>query len=356
MVMSGYARSTFAAATLGVSLALSSPAPAQEFPTKTITIIVPFAAGGAGDILARIVGPRLEKKWGQSVVVEHRPGAGGVVGAVAAARAPADGHTLIIAPSPTMAVNVTLFKKLPYDPAADFTPLALAAATPFVLVVNPQLPVKSVKEFIAYAKAQPQPLNYATSGPGVPHHLFMELLKSMTGLQMTAVPYKGSLPALNDVVAGHVPDDVRRSRPGARARCRAGACARSACPWRRACAAIPDVPPINDDLPGFDVSSWQMFAVPSGTPRAVSEKLHAELNAILAAPDVRAQITKAGMLPMDTRSIAQLESSCARRSRAGATWSARPASKAPCKNSWSPLRLRAAAGLRQAVDNRRALA
>ncbi len=306
MVMSGYARSTFAAATLGVSLALSSPAPAQEFPTKTLTIIVPFAAGGAGDILARIVGPRLEKKWGQSVVVEHRPGAGGVVGAVAAARAPADGHTLIIAPSPTMAVNVTLFKKLPYDPAADFTPLALAAATPFVLVVNPQLPVKSVKDFIAYAKAQPQPLNYATSGPGVPHHLFMELLKSMTGLQMAAVPYKGSLPALNDVVAGHVPAMFVDLGP-ALGQVQGGGVRALGVSMATRVAAIPDVPPINDDLPGFDVSSWQMFATPSGTPRPVAEKLHAELSAILAAPDVRAQITKAGMLPMDTPSIAQLE-------------------------------------------------
>lgn len=285
---------------------LAAPAQAQDFPTKPITIVVPFAAGGAGDILARLVGPRLEQKWGQSVVVENRPGAGGVIGAVAAARAPADGHTLIIAPSPTMAVNVTLFKKLPYDPAADFTPLAMAAATPFVLVVNPKVPVKTVAEFVKYVKAQPQPLTYATSGPGVPHHLFMELLKSMTGMQMSPVPYKGSLPALNDVVAGHVPAMFVDLGP-ALGQVRGGGVRALGVSMAKRVEAISDVPPINETVPGFDVASWQMFATPSGTPRPVSEKLHAELKAILAAPDVRAQIAKVGMLPMETGSVAELE-------------------------------------------------
>lgn len=295
------------AATAAVAVALiTGAAAAQEFPTKPITIVVPFAAGGAGDILARIVGPRLEAKWGQPIVVEHRPGAGGVVGAVAAARAPADGYTLIIAPSPTMAVNVTLFKKLPYDPAVDFTPLALAAATPFVLVVTPSVPVKSVREFIEFAKKQPQPLNYATSGPGVPHHLFMELLKSMTGAAMTPVPYKGSLPALNDVVAGHVPTMFVDLGP-ALGQVQGGGVRALGVSMARRVEMIPDVPPIADTLPGFDVSSWQMFAVSAGTPAPIAAKLHGELKAILAAPDVRAQILKAGMLPMETGSIADLQ-------------------------------------------------
>jgi len=297
------ARAAIACAALGL---LATSAAAQEFPTKPITIIVPFAAGGAGDILARIVGPRLEAKWGQPVIAEHRPGAGGVVGAVAAARATADGHTLVIAPSPTMAVNVTLFKKLPYDPATDFTPLALAAATPFVLVVNPGLPVKSVKEFIDYAKKQPQPVNYATSGPGVPHHLFMELLKSMTGAAMTPVPYKGSLPALNDVVAGHVPTMFVDLGP-ALGQVQGGGVRALGVSMARRVELIPDVPPINETLPGFDVSSWQMFAVAAGTPKAVVDKLHGELKAILAAPEIRAQILKAGMLPMDTGSVSDLQ-------------------------------------------------
>ncbi len=184
---------------------LATPAVAQDYPTKPVTIIIPFAAGGAGDILARILSPRLEKAFGKPFVVENKPGAGGVIGAVATARAEPDGHTIMIAPSPTMAVNVTLFKKLPYDPVADFVPLAMAAQTPFVLVVNPALPIKSVADLIKWVKEQKGKVSYATAGPGVPHHLFAELLKSMTGIEMSPVPYKGSVPAVTDVVAGHVP-------------------------------------------------------------------------------------------------------------------------------------------------------
>ena len=187
------------------ALLLATPAAAQDYPTKPVTIVIPFAAGGAGDILARILSPRLEKAFGRPFVVENKPGAGGVIGAVATARAEPDGHTIMIAPSPTMAVNVTLFKKLPYDPAADFVPLAMAAQTPFVLVVNPALPIKSVADLIKWVKEQKGKVSYATAGPGVPHHLFAELLKSMTGIEMSPVPYKGSVPAITDVVAGHVP-------------------------------------------------------------------------------------------------------------------------------------------------------
>ncbi|MGZ5895314.1 MAG: Bug family tripartite tricarboxylate transporter substrate binding protein, partial [Xanthobacteraceae bacterium] len=177
---------------------------AQDFPTRPVTMIVPFAPGGAGDILARMLEPRLEQKWGRPLLIENKPGAGGVIGAVATAKAEPDGYTLMIAPSATMAVNVSLFKSLPYDPSADFVPLAMAAQTPFVLVVNPDLPIHSLADLIKYAKEK-GPLSYATAGPGVPHHLFAELLKSMTGIDMSPVAYRGSLPALNDVVAGHVP-------------------------------------------------------------------------------------------------------------------------------------------------------
>ncbi len=187
------------------ALLLATPAAAQDYPTKPVTIVIPFAAGGAGDILARILSPRLEEAFGQPFVVENKPGAGGVIGAVATARAAPDGHTIMIAPSPTMAVNVTLYKKLPYDPVADFVPLAMAAQTPFVLVVNPALPIKSVADLIKWVKEQKGKVSYATAGAGVPHHLFAELLKSMTGIEMSPVPYKGSVPAITDVVAGHVP-------------------------------------------------------------------------------------------------------------------------------------------------------
>ena len=188
-----------------VFVALQSISQAQDYPTRPVTIVVPFSPGGAGDILARMLGQRLEQKWGNAFIVENKTGAGGVIGVSAVAKAVPDGYTLLVAGSPQMAANVSLFKNLSYDPVADFVPLALAAQTPFVLVVNPELPVHSVADLIRFAKERAGNLSYATAGIGTPHHLFAELLKSMTGIDMSPVPYRGSLPALNDVVAGHVP-------------------------------------------------------------------------------------------------------------------------------------------------------
>lgn len=295
----------FAAALLGATLA-SPAAQAQDFPRKAITIVVPFAAGGGGDILARMIGPKLEAKWGQGIVVENRPGAGGNIGATAVARAPADGYTLLLAGSPQFAVNVTLFKKLPYDPVNELTPLAMIAATPFVLVVNPSVPVKTVKEFIDYAKASPQPLSYATAGYGVPHHLYMELLKSMTGVSMTPVPYKGSVPSLSDVVAGHVPVMFVDLGPGL-GQMQAGAVRPLGVSLARKLDVLPNVPPVNDTLPGFDVASWQMFAAPSGTPRPILDKLSADLRAVLETPEIAQSISKAGMLPLPPSNIEDLQ-------------------------------------------------
>jgi tripartite-type tricarboxylate transporter receptor subunit TctC len=271
-----------------------------------VTIVVPFAAGGGGDILARMAAPRLEAKWGVPVVIENKPGAGGNIGATAVARAAPDGYTLLLAGSPQYAVNVTLFKKLPYDPVADFTPLAMAAATPFVLVVNPDVPAKSVAEFVAYAKAQPQPLVYATAGFGVPHHLFMELLKSMTGLSMTPVPYTGSAPSLRDVVGGHVPVMFVDLGPGL-GQMQAGAVRPLGVSMARRLEALPDVPPVNDTIPGFDVAYWQMYAVPAGTPRDIVAKLNADLRAVLELPELQDQVSKAGMLPREPGSVEQLQ-------------------------------------------------
>lgn len=289
-----------------VVAAFCAPALAQDFPRRAVTIVVPFAAGGGGDILARMAAPRLEAKWGVPVVIENKPGAGGNIGATAVARAAPDGYTLLLAGSPQYAVNVTLFKKLPYDPVADFTPLAMAAATPFVLVVNPDVPAKSVAEFVAYAKAQPQPLVYATAGFGVPHHLFMELLKSMTGLSMTPVPYTGSAPSLRDVVGGHVPVMFVDLGPGL-GQMQAGAVRPLGVSMARRLEALPDVPPVNDTIPGFDVASWQMYAVPAGTPRDIVTKLNADLRAVLELPELQDQVSKAGMLPREPGSVEQLQ-------------------------------------------------
>ena len=278
---------------------------AQDFPTRPVTMIVPFAPGGAGDILARMLEPRLEQKWGKPLLIENKPGAGGVIGAVATAKAEPDGYTLMIAPSATMAVNVSLFKSLPYDPAADFVPLAMAAQTPFVLVVNPDLPVHSLADLIKYAKEK-GPLSYATAGPGVPHHLFAELLKSMTGIDMSPVAYRGSLPALNDVVAGHVPLMFVDIGPSLGI-IRAGKVRPLGISTKARFAGLPDVPPLAEvGVPEFDAASWQMIVAPSKTPAPIAEKLHADLKNFLETPEVRDQIVKNGMLPIGSPSISEL--------------------------------------------------
>jgi tripartite-type tricarboxylate transporter receptor subunit TctC len=184
-----------AAAVAGLS---ASPlAWTQDYPTRAVTIVVPFTPGGSTDIIARMLAQRLEQRLGKSFVVENRPGAGTIIGATAVAKTAPDGYVLLMAPSSTMAVNVTLYKKLPYDPPTDFIPLAGLARVPFVLLVNPSLPVHSLLELIAYAKARPGQLSFASVGPGVPHHLYAELLMSTAGIAMTHVPYKGT----HDIVA-----------------------------------------------------------------------------------------------------------------------------------------------------------
>ena len=289
-----------------VGALLCGVALAQDFPKRTVTIVVPFAAGGGGDILARMAAPRLEAKWGVPVVIENKPGAGGNIGATTVARAAPDGYTLLLAGSPQFAVNVTLFKNLPYDPVHDFIPLAMAAATPFVLVVNPKVPAMTVAEFIAYAKAQPQPLNYATAGFGVPHHLYMERLKSMTGVNMTPVPYRGSAPALSDVVAGHIPVMFVDLGPGL-GQMQAGAVRSLGGSLAKRLEALPDVPAINDTLPSFDVASWQMYAAPAGTPRDIVAKLNADLRDVLDQFQMQQQVSKAGMLPLDAGAVDELQ-------------------------------------------------
>ena len=250
-----------------ISALVFGPALAQDFPKRAVTIVVPFPAGGGGDILARMALQKLEAKWGVPVIVDNKPGAGGNIGATAVARAAPDGYTLLLAGSPQFAVNVTLYKNLPYDPVNDFVPLAMAAATPFVLVVNPQIPVKSVAEFIAYAKAQPEPMSYAIGGH-VPT-MFVDLGPGLGQIQA------GGVRALGSSMAKRL-------------------------------EALPGVPPVNDTVPGFDVASWQMYAAPSGTPREIVAKLNADLRSVLDLPDMKEQISRSGMLPLEPGSVEQL--------------------------------------------------
>jgi tripartite-type tricarboxylate transporter receptor subunit TctC len=283
------------------------PSYAQDYPTRTVTIVNPFAAGGGTDLLARMLAQKLEQRFGKSFVIENKTGAGSIIAAVAAQKAEPDGHTLLMAPSPTMAVNVSLYKNLPYDPVADFIPLALLAQTPFVLMVNPNLPVKSVTELIAYAQANPGKLTFASVGPGVPHHLFMELFKSMTGIRMSHAPYRGSLPALNDVVAGHIPLMFCDLGPAAGALA-AGKVRPLGISSKFRAPGYPDILPIAEaGVPGFDAVSWQMIVAPAKTPRPVVDKLHGELMRILATQDAKEQIVKYGFVPIDSPSVDGLQ-------------------------------------------------
>jgi tripartite-type tricarboxylate transporter receptor subunit TctC len=240
-------------------------------------------------------------------VVENRPGAGSVIGTAAGAKAVPDGYTLVMAGSGSLAISATLYKKLPYDPAKDFAPIALIGKIPFVLVVNPSLPVRSVAELIAYGKDNPGKLSYGSGGPGSPHHLYAEMLKSMTGIDMAHVPYKGSAPALTDVVAGHVPlmfSDTVPSLPLIReGKARAlGVSSATRLP------SAPEIPPIAEaGVPGFDVAGWGMIVAPAGTPDDIVRRLNTDLLNVLASPEVQQQIIRLGIVPAQPAPPAALQ-------------------------------------------------
>jgi tripartite-type tricarboxylate transporter receptor subunit TctC len=285
----------------------ASGAHAQEYPTRPITIIVPYTPGGSTEILARLVGQRLESRLGKPVMIENKPGAGTVIGANAVAKAAPDGYTLLMATPTPMAINVTVYKSLPYDPARSFVPLVMLAQSPFLLIVNPSLPVYSVRDLIAFAKQNPGRLSYGSGGPGAPHHLYAELLKSMAGIEMTHVPYKGSLPALNDVVAGHI-QLMFCDIPPAAGMIEAGKVRPLGVSTGTRVAAFPDIPTIAEaGVPGFAVAGWFMLAAPAGTPAPVIEKLHSELKSILAAPEMKDQLIKLNLIAMDTPSVADMQ-------------------------------------------------
>src|SRR5262245_30830238 len=282
---------------LATGPAVSVSAGAQDYPARQITLIAPGPAGGAVDARCRAVAPHLSDRLGKSVVVENRPGAGSVIGTAAGAKAAPDGYTVVMAGSGSLAISAALYKKLPYDPVKDLVPLVLAGRIPFFLVVNPSLPVRSVAELVSYAKEHPGKLTYASGGPGSPHHLNAELLKNMTGIEMTHVPYKGSARALTDVVAGHVPllfSDPVPALPLIRE--------------GKVRVLGVSIPPIAEaGVPGFDAAGWGVFSVPAGTPKEVVSKLQTALTAVLAMPDVQQQIVNLGMIPSSISSPEELE-------------------------------------------------
>jgi tripartite-type tricarboxylate transporter receptor subunit TctC len=278
--------------------AFAHPASAQTYPSRPVTIVAPYAAGGGADLIARLMAQKLSERLGQSFVVENRLGAGGVIAANSVARATPDGYTLFMGASTQLAIQVTLHKTLPYDPAADFMPVALVASVPFVLIVNPSLPVHSVPELIALAKQKPGQLTFGSSGVGGPPHLFTELLKTMTAIEMTHIPYKGTAQAMTDVIAGHVPiifSDLAPAIPQLKAgRLRALGIS-SAVRF----AGMPEIPPLAEaGVPGFDAVSWLALVAPAATPAEVIDKLHAAVKQIMAEPPVQQRFVDLGNIPL----------------------------------------------------------
>jgi len=276
----------FAAFAAGVS--------AQAYPTKPIRIVVPFPAGGTTDVLARAAAQKLAETLGQPAVVDNRPGAGGNIGAELVAKSAPDGYTLLMGTVGTHAINPGLYPKLPYDHVKDFAPVILVAGVPNVLVINPALPVNSVPELIAYAKANPGKLNFASSGNGTSIHLSAELFKTMAGVQMTHVPYKGSAPALQDLVGGQV-QLMFDNLPSSLALIKGGKLKALAVTSGARAAALPDVPTLAESgLPGFEASSWFGLLAPAGTPPPVIAKLNGEIAKWLATPEAKEKLLAQG--------------------------------------------------------------
>jgi tripartite-type tricarboxylate transporter receptor subunit TctC len=292
-------RKLFISTVGATALSLATAAFAQGYPSKPIRWIVPYPAGGGSDFFARTVTEKLSAQLGQTVVIDNRPGAATIVGAQEAARSAADGYTVFQGDSPTYAVNPSLYKKLPYNPQKDFAPVTLSARYAMVLVVNPAtLNVASVKDFIELAKKAAKPISFASVGSGTTHHLAMELFMQQSGIQLSHVPYKGSAPAIQDLMGGHVPVmflDMATALPNLKSgRIKAiGVASGQRLP------SLPNVPTIQESgLAGFEAWAWQGLAVPVGTPKDVISKLNAEFGKAAQDRTVRQKLADAGIEPL----------------------------------------------------------
>ncbi len=281
-------------------LALALPAGAvraETYPAKPIRFVVPWPAGGVADTVARVVADKLSERLGQRLVVENKPGAAGNIGMAQVAAAPADGYTLVLTPTGNLTVNQSLFKNLQFDTARDFLPLTLLATVPNVLVVGKSLPVKNVTELVAYAKANPGKLSFASPGAGSGAHLAGELLKAEAGIDMLHVPYTGIAPAMNDVVGERV-SMMFLGISSALPQITAGALKPLAIAALQRSPQLPDVPLVADSgFPGFDVTSWYGIAVRSGTPPEIVDLLYREIVEVLKLPDVKERFTGMGVEP-----------------------------------------------------------
>jgi tripartite-type tricarboxylate transporter receptor subunit TctC len=287
----------YLASTLLVCLPLVATAQASDFPTKAIRIVVPFPPGGATDAAARLVAVKMAEHWGQPVLVDNRAGAGGNVGSELVAKSPADGYTLVMGVTGSHAINTSLYARMPYDPVADFVAISQVAVVPNVLVVHPSVPAKNLAELMALAKKEPGKLNYASLGNGTAAHLGMEMLKSEAGVDITHVPYKGSAPAVSDLLAGQVQMMVD-GLPSALPHVKAGKLRAIALTSLHRAPSLPDLPTIAETYPGFYADAWSGLFAPKGTPQPVVDKLSAEVQRILKLPEVREKLAALGAEPV----------------------------------------------------------
>jgi len=281
------ATTTLAVLAATIATALPGIAQAQTFPTRAMRMIVPFTPGGPNDIIGRMLAQKMSEQMGQSVIIDNRGGAGGIIGTDAVAKAAPDGYTMLFSGTASLSINPSLYAKLPYDAINDFSPITLVGTAPSILVVNPDLPVKSVKELIDYARANPGKLNYASAGIGTPPHLAGELMSAALGVKMVHVPYNGGAPAMNDVMSGQVQmyfSGISQALP----LIKAGKMRALAVTSAKRTAIAPDMPTIAESgIPGFEIGNWYAIVAPAKTPAPIISRLNAEILKALAGADVK---------------------------------------------------------------------
>jgi tripartite-type tricarboxylate transporter receptor subunit TctC len=282
----------------GLALLASGPAMAEAaYPNRTIKLIVPYPPGGTTDLLGRLIADQIKSGLNATVIVENKPGAGTTLGADLVAHASPDGYTLLLATSTTLAINKTLYKQLPYDPGKDFAAISLVASVPFALIVNPGIPAKTLSEFIAYAKANPG-LAYGSAGNGSPQHLGAELLKSQAGIAIRHVPYRGSVPAMLDVIANHIPFMIVDLEP-ALPQIKEGKVRVLGVTTPKRVAVAPDIPTMAESgLPGYQLVAWQGVVAPAGTPRDIVDALAAQVAKMLADPATSGRFATLAIEPL----------------------------------------------------------
>jgi tripartite-type tricarboxylate transporter receptor subunit TctC len=288
----------FAAIALVAAFAAASPAQAQDYPSRLVRLIVPQAAGGGTDTFARVIGQKLGERWGQSVVIENKAGAGGVVGTDFVAKSAADGYTLLVTYEGSQAINQSLYEKLPFDSLKDFTPVATIAVTPFILIVGPRVEAKTLPEFIAFARANPDRLSYGSAGNGSVNHLLGEMLKTEADIRVVHVPYKGASAAIADVMGGHL-DAAFASVPSVISSVQSNVVRALAVSSARRVAIAPDIPTVAEaGFEKFDVNPWWGILAPAGLSPAIARKLSVDIAEILKTPEMQQILAKQGATPL----------------------------------------------------------